>query len=75
MKPRFKVGDKVKTDYHWNQRDIVRRITSIVREKSFGSGYAASVDGGETCPTCGSMKGVAIIYVNSTWFKKIEDGE
>lgn len=69
----LKIGDAVTTSYHFND-DIVRLITRIEKDKSFGSGWLASADGGEPCPTCGRLHASPIFGIDSAWFKKVSDG-
>lgn len=62
------VGDKVTTEYAMYEKDIVRTITMIRKDRQYGSGYVASVDGGESCKCCGLTKGKPIENVDAAWF-------
>ena len=50
------------------EEDVVRKITMIRKNKQYGSGYVASVDGGEPCKCCGLTKGKSIENVDAAWF-------
>ena len=72
MKATLKVGDLVTSDYHHQEKTVVRKITKIKPDKQYGSGYYASADGGEPCPHCGRPFGTEINYVDSAWFVLVE---
>ena len=67
----FKIGDKVKTDYKRDEMNVLRTITKIEKSPYYGSGYIASADSGEECPTCRRPFGTPIIDVDADWFEKI----
>jgi hypothetical protein len=71
MQTNLKIGDKVKTEYFYEERDIVRTLTSITANHRYGSGYVASADGGEPCPCCGRSPGTPLLGVDSTHFRKV----
>ena len=68
----LKVGDKVTTDYWQDEKSVVRKITAIGKDGSFGSGYFASADNGGICPCCKKPFGTEIRNVDMAWFKKVE---
>lgn len=73
----FKVGDRVTTKFHPEQKNIIRNVVSVTEYSGYKSGWAVSVDGGDPCPCCGSRKGSAIKGhdghgADSGWFKKVE---
>jgi len=47
--PPLRVGQLATVD----AEPILRRVTSVTRDRSLPSGWAVSLDGGEGCPTCG----------------------
>jgi len=69
-------GDLVTTDYgspfskssSTYSGNIVRRITGIGRDKRCNSGFWASANGGETCPTCGNAPAVSTGRIDASWF-------
>jgi hypothetical protein len=65
----FKIGDRVTTDFYQDERDVVRRVTSVLRSAEFGSGWEVSADGGEVCSACGRRWGTPVERLDSTWFK------
>ncbi len=67
----LKVGDKVVTKFRQDEETIVRRITSVREMKGFESGYCASADGGEPCPTCARPFAEPIHSVDSGWFVRV----
>jgi len=70
MKYPFKIGDNVITDYHWHERNIVRTITQISKDKEYSSGFSASADSGKPCKECG-RKGSHVDMIDSSWFSKV----
>lgn len=64
----LKVGDLVTSEYDYERRDVVRRLTSIANSDNYESGRCASADAGEPCPTCHAHPARAIIRVDSAWF-------
>lgn len=71
---RLKVGDKVKSDFWHDEKDIIRTITFFKKNSDYGSGYCASADDGGKCPCCGKPYGKTITGVDAAWFKKVELG-
>jgi hypothetical protein len=65
----FKIGDRVTTGFDPYARDVVRRVTSVLRIAGYESGWAVSADGGEVCSACGRRGGVPLKNLDSTWFK------
>lgn len=65
----FKVGDRVTTGFDPYARDVVRRVTSVLRIAGYESGWAVSADGGEVCSACGRRGGTPVENLDSTWFK------
>lgn len=61
-------GDLVTTDYLRDDKSVVRHITRIEPDASFGSGYAASADDGGECPRCGRPYSRSISDVDAAWF-------
>jgi hypothetical protein len=72
--PPFKVGDLVTSDFYRDNAKLVRKITSVRRDESCGSGWRASADGGEICPHCGRSE-KPIHAVDSPWFVPVKPGE
>jgi len=70
---KLKVGTRVKTRHDPEDSEVVRTITAIEKDNTYGSGYWASADAGEPCPTCGRPFARKISRVDSTWFKPIEE--
>lgn len=66
-----KVGDKVISEYIMHEEEVVRTITMIRKDEQYGSGYVASVDGGEPCKCCGLTKGRPIENVDVAWFNVV----
>ena len=62
------VGDKVTTEFTMYEEEVVRTITMSKKDKQYGSGYVASVDGGEPCKCCGLAKYKPIENVDAAWF-------
>jgi hypothetical protein len=69
---KIKVGDKVKTGYHPNERDVIRTVLSAQEDNQYGSGYAVSADGGEPCKECGCTKGHKIRPIDGDWFELVK---
>jgi len=67
-RPPFTPGDIVVSKCYGDEGHIVRRITSCVKCADCGSGWRASADGGEECPTCHRTFGSPIPAVDSDWF-------
>lgn len=67
----LKVGDRVTSDFLNVDIHLIRRITWIEKDETTGSGYRASVDGGEPCQCCGKVPGVSIIRVDAAWFRPV----
>ena len=67
---RLRVGMKVRTEYRPEEKDMVRTLLQIHAAPDFGSGYWASADGGEACPTCG-RKGLPILGVDAAWCEEV----
>ena len=53
----YKVGDKVKTNYYPEEKDVIRTIVNIEQSKDHKSGYMVSVATGERCEHCGVFSG------------------
>ncbi len=66
---KIKIGDLVTTDHVDVEGNVVRRITGIVKNEKYGSGYGISADGGEPCKTCGKLEGTPIDSIDADWFK------
>lgn len=64
---KLKVGSIVKSDYHIDEKDVVRRITEIYKDETCGSGFRASAESFK-CGHCGRPYGQYIEGVDSTWF-------
>lgn len=66
------VGMKVTSDYHESEHTVIRTLTSLIIDKSYGSGVKASSDGGETCSCCGKTLGTPIENLDSAWFLELK---
>jgi len=71
VKTKLKVGSIVKSNYHIDEKDIVRRITWIEKDDTCGSGYRASAESFK-CGHCGRPYGESILEVDSTWFTVVD---
>jgi len=72
MKNLLKKGDLVTSDFYRDEESTVRKITDIKKDKTYGSGYCASADGGDICECCKKPSGKVIIRVDAAWFKKVK---
>ena len=68
----LKVGDKVKSEFYFTNKDVIRTITSVTKSDIAGSGYMASADAGEPCKCCGRPFANPVINVDMAWFNKVE---
>lgn len=68
---KYKLGDRVVSDFNSDEKNIVRKITIIVKSGGYGSNYQVSADGGENCRCCGRA-GTPIHRVDGAWFEKVE---
>lgn len=66
--PPVSVGDLVTTDYDPDSASVVRRVTRIGEDPSYGSGYWASADGGVPCQSCGRPFATPIHKIDAYWF-------
>jgi len=78
--PPFKVGDRVRTEFYPNEKEIIRRVTSVVDHPPCQSGWLVNVDGGAACPYCGRGPGTpGVGYyaegVDSRWFTRVDEEE
>jgi hypothetical protein len=64
----LKVGDRVRTTHHWGEESVVRTVTAVENNPSYGSGRWASADAGVVCPTCGILGGTPVEYCDAAWF-------
>ena len=68
------VGDKVTSSFNGgDDAGVIRKIHTIKKDPSCGSGARATADGGEPCPHCGRTCR-SIIDVDASWFKPIDTG-
>lgn len=74
MKPKFKVGDLVTTDFYRDEKRVKRRITKVEPTPSTASKWFASADDGGRCGTCGRPLGRPIHAVDASWFKIAKEG-
>jgi len=70
----FKVGDLVTSNMN-DLGSIVRKVTMIQKAEICGSGYAASVDGGKPCKSCGKSPTDPINKIDSAWFKPVKNSK
>lgn len=68
--PPFQVGDSVTSEFYREHSSLVRKITSVRRDKSCESGWSASADGGKICSECGRSEN-PICAVDSAWFTAV----
>ena len=71
--PPFEVGDRVTSDYYVDARYIIRVVTKVAPLKGYASGWAVSADAGEPCLQCGRYYTDAMFFIDSGWFKKVEE--
>jgi len=72
MKQPFKVGDKVRTKFFCNYRDVIRTVIKV-EEYDCESGWHVEADGGMECPCCGRRASVITPPIDSGWFEKVEE--
>jgi len=71
------IGDKVFSDYHYGENNLVRVITKIKKDRGFGSGYGAAATKGldENGVPCrgNAIKGFTNKYslVDAAWFRPV----
>jgi hypothetical protein len=70
-----KIGDEVTSHFRDNEKEVIRKITHIRKDKGFEGGYEVSADGGKICSECKRRLGHPINNVCITWFKPIEKQE
>lgn len=70
----FKVGDRVTSGYSnfGRSKHVVRRVTKIKRDATFGSGFVASADDGGCCETCRRPFAEPIVSIDAAWFTKVK---
>ena len=68
----LKVGDKVTTDYHLPDREVVRTVLRLTPGTS-QSGLLASVDGGKPCLLCGQMPAKSYEKIGAEWLLPIKE--
>ena len=78
--PPFKVGDRVRTEFHSDEKHIVRNVLRVDADTACQSGWLVMTDGGEPCQHCGCVGRKIFGYysygIDSRWFTRVdEDGE
>ena len=68
---RLSVGCKVRSEFRYDERDVVRTLTELCEDRNCGSGWRAAADGGEPCPHCKRAFAQPIHPVDASWFKPV----
>lgn len=69
----LKVGDRVISEFDYDSRTVVRRLTRIEPDRGCGSGYRAWADAGEPCPHCKRCFADLVEGVDAAWFRLVEE--
>ena len=67
------IGARVRTDYHLDQKWVIRTLTKLERDLEYGSGFMACADDGGDCPHCKRPLGDPIFRVDAGWFVLVEE--
>lgn len=65
------IGRKFKTDFFFDEKEIIRTITVIKVNQDCSSGYMLWADGGEPCECCGRRPGRPIDGIDANWIKEL----
>lgn len=67
----LKAGDRVKTDFHREDKDVVRVILDIQHSLKYGSGYRVAMDDGGVCPCCQRALSMRINGIDGDWIREV----
>lgn len=69
----LRVGMLVRTKFNGPEEEaIVRKVISVHRSTVHQSGFVASADAGQLCPTCGVAPGQNVPPIDASWFVPVE---
>ena len=66
--PPVALGDPVKTNFYTGDEDVVRRVTDVQRDPTYGSGWRVSADDGGICPCCNRARSMPLTDVDGAHF-------